>query len=366
MKIALVAAVDPEVSSSSGVRSYVLKLGQALSKMGEEVVLLGLGKRDSTTDGIELVPVAPRVRNSAEFVLALSRFLRQWDGDVAVIHAQRPDDLIPFHLRLPGVPKVVTLHGVHSVHVQARRGRLVASAYRRGERYSLERTRSVLAVSRATQEYFAKRYPQLAARIRFIPAGIDFELFSLRDGAEAKRRLGIPPEDKLVTFVGRLAPEKRPFRILEEFESLHAIHPDTHLLMVGDGPLEVQVRKAAAGVVGSTEIRGPVPQIELAQILSGSDLLVVASTHEGLPTVVLEALACGTPVVGTEVGILPDVIRPGVNGYLAATLSEIGALMEKALYETTWVRADCRASVRVFGWNQVAPAILEVYREIAG
>jgi glycosyltransferase involved in cell wall biosynthesis len=209
------------------------------------------------------------------------------------------------------------------------------------------------------------RYPDLAPRVRFIPAGIDLDGFCLRDREESRERLGITSGDGLVTFVGRLEPEKRPLEILEMFECLRARHPAARLLIVGDGRLRTELRRRTARLGTSAQIRNSVTQAELAQIFSASDLLVVASSHEGLPTVALEALACGTPVVGTEVGILPDIIRPGVNGFLVPSLSELCAFTEKALYQMTWVRSDCRASVRMFGWDQVAPAVLEVYREVA-
>jgi len=108
-----------------------------------------------------------------------------------------------------------------------------------------------------------------------------------------------------------------------------------------------------------------VGQDRLAILMAASDLLVLASKHEGLPTVALEALATGIPVVGPGVGILPEVVIPGVNGFLASTSLDLESLMEKALYDSSWDPSTCRSSVRVHGWDKVAPAILEVYRDIA-
>ena len=108
----------------------------------------------------------------------------------------------------------------------------------------------------------------------------------------------------------------------------------------------------------------PVPSHLLAQYLGASDLLLIGSKHEGLPTVALEALACGTPVVATPVGILPELIKPGLNGFIAHSESEFQSSVEQALCDTGWNREECRASVAMFAWQNVAPAILEVYREI--
>ena len=365
MKVTLVAGFDPAQPAASGVQSYVTSLGKKLAELGQEVEVLSLGSRRSVSGGIEFVPVASGVHNSFEFVLALGRYLGRRKDPAKVVHANRADDLIPFHFLKPQAKKVLTLHGDHGVQVRARRGRTSAALYHLGEQYSLPRTQSIICVSRSTKADFCDRYPWLAAQLRLIPAGVDLELFRPGESRSPRGKIGVPETAKLATFVGRFEPEKDPLSIVEQFMGLHKHHPDAHLLMIGEGRLDVEVRRRASFSRGSIRIAGPVAQRELAQILAVSDLLVLASKHEGLPTVALEALACGVPVVGPRVGVLPQVVEPGINGFLIGSRLDLQTLMEKALYETAWVPAACRASVLVYGWEKVAPAILEVYREIA-
>lgn len=365
MRIALVAAVNPQIPSASGVQSYVSMLGTRLASMGQEVELLGLGLKRSLVGGVEVVPIAREVRNAFEFVVALSRHLKRWGDSASIIHAQRPDDLIPFHLMKPATKKVITLHGDHGIHVRSRRGRAQEAFYRVGERYSLMRTHSILCVSKSTKIGFGSRYPLLAAHLRVIPAGIDLDMFHPRDRGPARTELGIPEGDKLVIYVGRFEPEKNPISIVEQFSGLRERHRDARLLLIGDGQLSSDLRRRAGSSGGSIRVEGPVGQDRLAILMAASDLLVLASKHEGLPTVALEALATGIPVVGPGVGILPEVVIPGVNGFLASTSLDLESLMEKALYDSSWDPSTCRSSVRVHGWDKVAPAILEVYRDIA-
>jgi D-inositol-3-phosphate glycosyltransferase len=198
-----------------------------------------------------------------------------------------------------------------------------------------------------------------------IPAGVDMDLFRVRPREEARARFRFQDGQKIVAFVGRLEPEKNPILVVEEVLALAQRHPDAHLVMVGGGRMATTVRKLAQSARDRLTLLDPMPQEELAWFLSAADALVVASCHEGLPTIAIEALACGTPIVGTRVGILPEIIKTGMNGFLMESLSQLRFFMEKALYEVDWVRDACRTSVRQVGWDRVAPAIMEVYREIS-
>lgn len=365
MKIVFVASVRHLGPAASGVQSYVLTLGRKLAELGHEVRIFGVGKQRSSAFGVDFVPVAQDVRNSLDFVVALSRFLGYDHDSDFIVHAQRPDDLIPFHLKRPRMRKVVTLHGVHSLHVESRRGRVAAVAYRMGERYSLMRTDAIVCVSADTKRHFSARYPLTAERLHVIPAGIDLDRFYPRDRNEARDRLGIHPDSKVVAYIGRFEPEKNPLLILDGFSILRRNHSDAHLLMVGEGQLDPELRRRASSNRDAIRILGVMPQEDLAWLLAASDLLVLASKHEGMPTIALEALATGTPVVGPHVGVLPEVVRPGINGYLTTSLLELPILIEKALYDTGWVASLCRDSVRPYAWDQVIPPMLEVYRNAA-
>ncbi len=365
MKTLLVAGFDPSVPSVSGVQSYVQSLATELSKLGEDVTVLGIGSTSRAMGDVDFRPVAPHVRNSFEFISSVDRYLRGTREMWNLVHAQRPDDLVPFHLRQRKATKVVTLHGVHGLHVTSKRGSAVGFSYHLAERLSLRWTDAIICVSLDTSKWFRGRYPGFSSRFRTIPAGIDLVAFAPRPRNEARERLKFPKEGKLVAFVGRFEPEKDPVCALETFKTLRSRHEDLRMVMVGDGQLKGDLLNRTKDCGGTVTFRGPMPHEELGWVLSAADVLLVSSRHEGLPTVALESLACGTPVVGTTVGILPDLIRSGMNGYLVPSPNDLEASLEGALYETEWHSADCRSTVEAFGWDHQARAVLEVYHEVS-
>src|SRR5439155_10887382 len=141
-------------------------------------------------------------------------------------------------------------------------------------------------------------------------------------------------------------------------------HADAYLVMVGAGRLMSEIRSLVHSLGERIIIFEPMAQENLAWLLSAVHVLVIGSWTEGLPTNAIEALASGIPLVATSVGILPMLVKNGMNGFLAEGSQHLGTLMEKALYDVDWSSEGCRASVAMFGWDRIAPAILEVYREI--
>ena len=131
------------------------------------------------------------------------------------------------------------------------------------------------------------------------------------------------PEDCLqsrqfdLLYVGRLAPNKGLFTLLEGFQRLRATHPKATLALRGDGPLReaVQARITALGLAEAVTWIPRLDQIsDLANLYRSSRMLVCASTAEGGPRVTVEAMACGTPVITTPVGIMRELVEDGVNG----------------------------------------------------
>jgi len=364
VKVNLVAAVNPSGSAASGVRSYVFTLARELAAKGVDVMVIGHGPNTASYEAFDFVSVADRFGSASEFILALALFLKRTNRLQGVVHANRPDDLVPFHLESPELPAVLTLHGVHGVHVRARRGPVPAAAYKLAERYSLLRARAILCVSPDTLAYFRDMYPFLEDRLRMVPSGVDMDFFRIRSRAEARAMFQLPEDHKLVAFIGRFEPEKNPIHVIEEFLALNKLHSDARLVMVGAGSLAEDIRRLAASNFGRIHVLPPMDQEKLAWLFNAADVLAVASYHEGLPTVALEGLASGTPIVGTPVGILPQIVKSGVNGFLTDGSLQLASLLERALYEVDWVEEACRTSVREFGWDRIVPAILEVYREI--
>jgi glycosyltransferase involved in cell wall biosynthesis len=157
-------------------------------------------------------------------------------------------------------------------------------------------------------------------KIRVVPNGLDlgrFGAFAL-DRSAARAALGLPADRRLVAQVGRLAPQKDYPTFLRAAAQLAARFADVDFLVVGDGP-ERPMLEGLARELGIAErvrwlgLRGDVPAV-----LGGVDVLLLASRYEGLPNVVLEAMAAGAAVVATDVGGCREVIASGVHGVVVA------------------------------------------------
>jgi glycosyltransferase involved in cell wall biosynthesis len=119
-------------------------------------------------------------------------------------------------------------------------------------------------------------------------------------------------------YVGRLSREKGVLNLIDAVPHILQECPDARFFVIGDGPLcdEVKKRINEVGIQVGTTLAGMVPNRLIPNYLNQMKLLILPSYTEGLPTVLIEAMACGTPVLATRVGNIPDLIREGKNGFL--------------------------------------------------
>lgn len=196
-----------------------------------------------------------------------------------------------------------------------------------------------------------------------IPPGIDLDHFSPGDHAAARRLAGLPEDDGLVLYVGRLARDKNVGTLLRSFALLRADRDDARLLVVGDGPLRPDLERLAAelGLGGSVTFRSFVPHQDLPAYYCGADVTVVPSDLlETFCMVALEAIACGCPVVVTDQ--VPEILArfpsvPGASPYDAAAMRDrIADALDGRL------TAPEGGAVAEHGWAAVADRYLDVYR----
>ena len=228
-------------------------------------------------------------------------------------------------------------------------------------RYRGRTHRTVVALTTTEAELLVSTYGRVRPPIRVIPNGVDVERFRPPDAAErmqARARLGVADDRTIALFIGHEF-ERKGLPIA--MAALRAA-PDVLLLVVGGSAEMIRSAQAQArslGVAARVHFAGT--QGDPLPFLWAADLLVLPSAYEANALVLLEALACGIPVVSTPVGAAPDLVVDGVNGYLierdAGALADRLAAMGDAPVDT--LRAACRATAEQYSWTVVAAQYLE-------
>lgn len=197
--------------------------------------------------------------------------------------------------------------------------------------------------------------------------GVDFSVFHAADRTQARRELGLPPDARIVLFVGNFFEIKNPMLLVEAVAELHRDRAMEKVMFVaiGGGPLEKKVRKLAVklGLGSNARFAGRMPASQVARHMQASDVLCLPSRHEGVPNVILEAFACGLPVVASRVGGIPEVLRHDFLGGMveSGNLESLVAELKKQL-ETPPETDLIAAYARTFSWTATAAeyeAILE-------
>ena len=147
--------------------------------------------------------------------------------------------------------------------------------------------------------------------VELFPNPVDLAAFRAAQGAAFRAEFDVPPGAPLVTYLGRLAPEKNLGVMLRAFEQARVRRPDLRLLVVGDGVSRAEAQAQAGNGVTFT---GPVPYARVPEALAAADAFMTASTSEVLPMSMIEALAAGTPLVAARSPAALDLIVEGVNG----------------------------------------------------
>lgn len=331
-----------------------------LGRLAPRTYLSGLVDADYALEGVDIeayrypgVPGLSRAINGLVGARALLPRLRRFAPTIVLGYWVFPDgDAAVRAARALDVPCIV---GARGSDIHARTG-LGAWLTRR----TLQRADEVLVVSEAMRRAVVEDFGIGVAKVGRIVNGIDTTVFHPRDRLAMRRRLGIDPRARLVTYVGRLVESKGLGELLEAFVELRARCPEAMLALVGDGVMRERLRGlvAAAGLADCVRMPGAMEHAGVAEWICASDLLTLPSWSEGYPNVLVEALACGCPVVATDVGGAGEIVGPA-SGILVPPRAPaaLADALDQALARS-WNHADIsRAMSR--SWDDVAADTLD-------
>lgn len=220
------------------------------------------------------------------------------------------------------------------------------------------RAQGVLAVS-SSLAASAVALGARAERMLTLCTGVDRTMFAPRPKQPAREQLGLSNDDRILLFVGRISHDKGATDALKGFERIAERHPTSKLVFVGDGPELAELRSSPLHAAKRVLALGALPGEQVAEWMTAADVITLPSYHEGTPNVLLEALSCGRPVVGTRVGGIPDLVSDARYGELVepGDIEGLGSAFEKVLFGDYPV-AELTSSPSLMSWDEHAKRLL--------
>jgi len=327
MRIAIFS--ETYLPTPDGVAHFLSSFTKELAKMGHEPHVFTTGRltgEDADKEGYVhrfksiKFPLYQQYRISPEPFIGALRTVKKLDVDVIHIHT-------PFFIGTAGficsrvleIPIVGTFHTNFLDMAESISTSMVfrgfvhfAWKYSRG----LYRRCDFLTTSSGiTAETLQRR---LRREVLVIPHGIDVDKFSPTAGTvDIRGRYDIPHDAAIVTYLGRLTLDKRVHTILDAFVAVREVRK-AFLVIAGVGPERgsLEERAKGLGIYGDVRFTGYIEEVEKVSLLRQSSVVVLVSKADLVPLVLVEAMACGTPVIGSRAGGIPNLIKDGKTGLL--------------------------------------------------
>jgi len=381
---------QPGEGDTGGMSIYIREATKELVKLGHTVDIYTRVQSPTTPEVIEIAPGLRQIHILAG---------EPADIDKLLVYDTAPDfacqtegfrkqhnlkyDIIFSHYWISGiagqylqiwwqVPQMVMFHTLGAIKNAIGIGEDEPDLRIEEERQVAQTSHRVIASTENEKIALYRFYGVPPEKVSVIPCGVNFNLFKPLDKAAARLELGLG-EGKIILFVGRIEKLKGIDRIIQSLPFLNDIKP--HLMIVGeDGnrPGEVQKLKALAenlGVAESITFRGLVDYDKLPVYYNAADVCAFPSFYESFGLVPLESLACGTPVVATEVGDLKNIILDGQTGYVIPNgcpplLAEKLGLILRRNSPNLRDASGIRESIARYNWSNIALSIESQCRQL--
>ncbi|MBE0428984.1 MAG: glycosyltransferase family 4 protein [Thermoleophilia bacterium] len=318
-----------------GMPLQVLGLSSGLKERGHEVLVLSLDDAPLAPEfrrsGIQVETAAGLGERASRNPLTLARVarrvgeaIRKVEPDVVHSHGPRAHLFTGLAWRSRrNAAWVASFHGSFSQFVEGNeeeaghfRRRLRKLQYGSLDRLTVRAAGRGIAVCEATRKEMVAELGINPGSVAVVPNGVEEPRLDEAAIQEIRGRFGCGAAQRLVTYVGRVAWHKGARDLIEAMEEAGQKRPEARFLIVGDGPMENELRRRAetGPLRGRARVKG---RLDCgAEIIAASDIILLPSLSEGLPITLLEAAAAGRPAVATNVGGIPEIVRHGETGLL--------------------------------------------------
>ena len=379
----------PAVRSAGGMNVY---LGKIAALLAERDVCVDVFTRNHHAGGPQLLELGPNARvvhlpagapelskdeivpYLADYTSQLSRFAAEEGTAYDLVHSHYwlSGDVGAAIAREWGVPHVVSYHTIAAQKQRAG-----------GEPEPTERLEAEVRMAAEADRVFASTPGEAddigalfglpSERLHVVHGGVDTELFRPRDRADARRATGIAEHERVVLFVGRLEPFKGPDILVRALAEMRDAS-NVRLVLVGGSEEERSAEwldriAADVGVGARLRWQPAIPQAGLPDFYASADVCAVPSFHESFGLAALEAMACGTPVVASDVGALSSLVRDGETGLLVRGHEPraFAAALEELLHDperASRMGESAREWASGFTWGRSVEETLDGYRGV--
>jgi glycosyltransferase involved in cell wall biosynthesis len=267
-----------------------------------------------------------------------------------IVHAHNLPSALP--MKNASGKKILTLHGIYSEQIDMLHGKTTGKLSSSYEKDALTWADAITVISKEAYDYYTK----LGFKVTHVPNAIDISSLP----QQKDRRY-----EKQIIFAGRLSKEKGILNLLEVTKRLP---DDVHLLILGSGPEEDKVKESVKSKP-NLHFLGYQTKERTLELIRGSDVLVQPSIAEGISSTILEAMACQTPVIATNIGGNKEVIEHNKTGILVELDShekffdEIMELLSNNKKSKT-ICEEAFKKVKQYDWSYVGSLYLNLYKEL--
>jgi glycosyltransferase involved in cell wall biosynthesis len=371
-----------------GVERRIMEVTRRLQNEVDITVYSGTKagfKTQTSTNNIALVPVKSTDRlfplDNWTYNRSLIKNPLIYESDIYELHNNTAYGL-PSALQKRGIskPLVHLIHGtLADEYEQGKKGpqtlrSRLANAFMKQqakqEKTITQKAKIIVTISKYSQTKILEHYGIAAEKIRMVPNGVDIEKFQPTDSATGKKQFGLGQEPT-VLFMGSLVPRKGLPYLVEAAKTVIKQLPNVRFLLVGSGPLRKQIEAsvASARLSGNFIFYGNIPEGQLASAYNAADVFVLPSVQEGQGIVLLEAQACGKPVVAFGVGGVKEAVKDGETGFLLELGDTEGfadkllrLLGDQALHQKMG-KAGRKFVTENYTWDLCAQRMLKIYQE---
>ncbi len=279
---------------------------------------------------------------------------------------------LPFLMKKPEGTKILShIHGLGKNPLSRHPlGKALGKAYREYRKRVLEKSDlAFISSDGGTYRKFLKNLPLKAmGKIHRLPGFVEPDLFHPMNKERVRQELGLDATKTIFISTLRLSPEKDPLFLIDVFKETIKKGIDANLIILGDGPLKTSLQRKIReeGLEDLVQIKGFVKRERLKFWLSSADIFLFSSKEEGFPLALIEAMACGLPIITPQIQGISDIVISGKTGYIVTYRKPelFASYIEKALGEYEHLRLNSLKRAQEFTPDKAAKKIWEAFQTL--